>query len=115
MATCSRASERAFLLLVRQLKEVLNSQKEKLIKRLRSWTRPVNPIGMASGAVVDVTRSRAELIAVNTLLRQQFIVLQRQVERPKLAWRERFTTVLLARWVVDAFFWVFAHNLVHSP
>jgi putative transposase len=99
MTTCSRVSERSSSLLVRQLKQVVNFQKEQLIKRLRSWTRPIYPRGVVSGAVVDATRSRAELIAENMLLRQQLIVLQRQVERPKLTWRERFTMVLLARWV----------------
>ncbi|MFC1961407.1 hypothetical protein ACFLYO_11945, partial [Chloroflexota bacterium] len=62
-------------------------------------TRPMNPIGVVSGGVVDVTRSKEELILENMLLRQQVIVLQRQVKRPKLTWRERFTVVLLARWV----------------
>ncbi len=99
MTTCSRVSERSFSLLVRQLKQVLDSEKEKLIKCLRSWTRPINPSGMVSGAGVDATRSRSALIAGNMLLRQHLIVLQRQVERPKLTWRERFTMVLLARWV----------------
>ncbi|MFC1960955.1 integrase core domain-containing protein, partial [Chloroflexota bacterium] len=51
------------------------------------------------GGVVDVTRRKEELILENMLLRQQLVVLQRQVKRPKLTWRERFTIVLLARWV----------------
>jgi hypothetical protein len=54
---------------------------------------------MVSGEVADLTRSRAELALENMLLRQQLIVLKRQMKRPKLTWREQITLVLLARWV----------------
>ena len=55
---------------------------------------------MVGGGVVDVTRSRAELIVENMLLRQQLVVLQRQMKRPKLTWRDRLELLLLARLVV---------------
>jgi transposase InsO family protein len=48
------------------------------------------------GAVSDVTRSRRELIVENALLRQQLLVLQRQVKRPKLRWHDRAVIVGLA-------------------
>src|SRR5690349_6517221 len=48
------------------------------------------------GTVADVTGSRRELIVENTLLRQQLLILQRQVNRPKLRWRERAVIVVLA-------------------
>jgi len=83
------------LLLLRHLKHQYHLQKRKLIGRLRSWTRPMNPTGVVSGGVVDLTRSRSELVVENMLLRQQLIVLQRQVKRPKLTWRERVAMVLL--------------------
>jgi putative transposase len=44
----------------------------------------------------DATRSKSELMLENALLRQQLIVLDRQVERPQLSWRERGIIVLLA-------------------
>ena len=51
---------------------------------------------LASGILSDLTRSRSDLIAENALLRQQLIVLHRQVKRPLLIRRDRFHLVLLA-------------------
>jgi hypothetical protein len=62
---------------------------------LRKWTKPDNH-GLVGGAVADATRSKAELMLENALLRQQLIVVSRQVERPQLSWRERGIMVLLA-------------------
>jgi transposase InsO family protein len=44
-----------------------------------------------------MTRSRADLIAENLILRQQLIVLKRQVKRPQLTNGDRLRLVLLAR------------------
>jgi hypothetical protein len=44
---------------------------------------------------MDLTRSRLELVLENMLLRQQLIVLKRQVKRPALTWRDRTLFVLL--------------------
>jgi hypothetical protein len=44
-----------------------------------------------------MTRSRADLIAENAILRQQLIVLNRQVKQPQLANADRIRLVLLAR------------------
>jgi hypothetical protein len=43
------------------------------------------------GAVRELVRSRAGLIAENALLRQQVVVLQRATPHPKLKARGRFT------------------------
>jgi hypothetical protein len=51
---------------------------------------------MIGGIVADGTRSKTELMLENALLRQQLIVLKRQVKRPRLSWRERGMMVLLA-------------------
>jgi hypothetical protein len=48
------------------------------------------------GTVADLKRSKPELIAENMFLRQQLIVLERQVKRPKLTQRDRQILVLLA-------------------
>jgi putative transposase len=66
------------------------------IKRsLRQWTKPDNH-SLALNAILDMARSKSELLLENALLRQQLTVLQRQVQRPKLSWRDRALFVLLA-------------------
>jgi len=52
---------------------------------------------LISGVLSDLTRSRSDLIVENALLRQQLIVLNRQVKRPQLTQHDRFRLVLLAR------------------
>ena len=49
------------------------------------------------GAVANVAMSKAALVAENALLRQQLIVLQRQVKRPAFTPRDRVALALLAR------------------
>ncbi len=66
-----------------------------LIGQLRTWTKPDTQT-LLIGAVTDVTCSRRDLIIENALLRQQLLVLQRQVKRPKLRGRDRAMTVGLA-------------------
>ena len=68
----------------------------KLIGRIKRWTKPVTT-GFVTGILSDSTRSRADLIAENALLRQQLIVLRRQVKRPLLTPGDRVRLVLLAR------------------
>jgi transposase InsO family protein len=48
------------------------------------------------GVALDLTRSRTQLVLENLLLRQQLIVLQRQVKRPALTWQDRTLLVLIA-------------------
>jgi len=45
---------------------------------------------------MDLTRSKQELVLDDMLLRQQLIVLKRQVNRPALSWPDRTLVVLLA-------------------
>ena len=51
---------------------------------------------LAATALTDMTRSRTDLIVENAMLRQQLIVLRRQVKRPKLTDGDRIRLVLLA-------------------
>jgi putative transposase len=67
----------------------------RMIEWLREWTKP-DSHGLMGGAVADVTRSKSELMLENALLRQQLIVLDRQVKRPALGWQERDIMVVLA-------------------
>ncbi|MEA3335492.1 MAG: integrase, partial [Chloroflexota bacterium] len=56
-----------------------------------------NTLSLVRGATADLTRSKADLIAENALLRQQLIILQRQSKRPKLNNFDRIKLLLLAR------------------
>jgi hypothetical protein len=68
-----------------------------LINKLRNWTRQITT-GPVIGAVIDSTRSRQQLMLENALLRQQLLVLTRQVKRPKVRERDRMVIVWLASW-----------------
>ena len=54
---------------------------------------------MALATLTDLGRSKSELLAENALLRQQLIILRRQVKRPTFTWTDRVLLVLLARLV----------------
>jgi putative transposase len=64
-------------------------------RRLRRWTKPDNQ-SLALNAVLGLARSKSEWVLENALLRQQLIVLQRQVKRPTLTWCDRTLFVLIA-------------------
>ena len=65
-------------------------------QRLLAWLKPAigTPVG---GALGDLTRTKAELLAENALLRQQLVVLRRQVTRPALAPADRLRLILPSR------------------
>ncbi len=65
-------------------------------QNLKRWIKPARP-GLISGLLSDFTHSRADLIAENALLRQQIIVLDRQIQYPQLTNQDRLIFVLLAR------------------
>jgi hypothetical protein len=65
-------------------------------QHIKHWAKPAT-LSLISGVLSDLTRSRSDLIVENALLRQQLIVLNRQVKRPLLTRRDRFLLVLLAR------------------
>jgi putative transposase len=64
--------------------------------RLVDWTKPSNT-SLMLGTVTDLARSKSELVTENALLRQQLIILRRQVKRPTCAKMVRLILVLLAR------------------
>jgi len=69
------------------------------IHRWLLWqTKPATGT-LARGAMADVAKGKAALMAEHALLRQQLIVLQRQVKRPAFTPRDRLLLVLLARLV----------------
>ena len=66
-----------------------------LFGQLRSWTKPVTETAFVK-TVTDLTRSRRVLLIENGFLRQQLVILKRQVKRPQLRWRDRAVIVALA-------------------
>lgn len=65
-------------------------------RTLKSWTKPATAL-LIAGGIADLKRKRADLILENALLRQQLIVLNRQVKRPQLTNADRLRMVILAR------------------
>jgi putative transposase len=69
-----------------------------LSSRLTHWTKPpVTSLPLAT--LTDLGRSKSELVAEIALLRQQLIILERQVKRPTFTRTDRLLLVLLARLV----------------
>src|SRR5512135_1983770 len=69
-----------------------------LSSRLTRWTKPLGT-SLLLATLTDLGRSKSELIAENALLRQQLIVLRREVKRPTFTRTDRILLVLLARLV----------------
>jgi len=67
-----------------------------LQERIRLWTRPATP-SVAYGFLSDLTRTYSDLSVENALLRQQLIILNRQVKKPAITNSDRFWLVLLSR------------------
>jgi hypothetical protein len=75
---------------------------------IKKFTKPETAV-LAMGAASDATRNRKDLIAENAILRQQLIVLKRQVKRPKFTNSDRLRLVFLSRLTK---FWDSALHLV---
>ena len=60
-----------------------------LEERIKRWAKPA-PSVLIIGLLSDLTHSRADLVVENALLRQQLIVLNRQVKRLQLTNLLRF-------------------------
>jgi hypothetical protein len=71
---------------------------QSLHHRFVAWTKP-DTTSLLLGTLIDLARSKSELVAENALLRQQLIVLRRQVKRPACTKTDRMLLVLLARMV----------------
>jgi len=64
-------------------------------ERIKSWIRPATPV-LIIDLLSDLTHSRTDLIVENALLRQQLMILKRQVKRPPLSNPDRIHLVLLS-------------------
>jgi putative transposase len=78
------------------LQRLLDGCLHALSSRISHWTKPlVTSLPLAT--LTDLGRSKSEPIAESVLLRQQLIILRRQVKRPACTKTDRILLVLLAR------------------
>ena len=84
-----------FINLLRWVKQAINMGVQVVQNQLTSRTKPTT-ISLVCGSLHDLVRTKPQLIAENALLRQQLIVLNRGVKRPRLAASDRSLLVLLA-------------------
>src|SRR5579871_650015 len=63
--------------------------------RVGVWTTPASSRPVV-GALSDMVRTKPELVVENALLRQQLVVLQRQVKRPRFSRWDRLILLWLA-------------------
>jgi putative transposase len=68
----------------------------RLEQRIKHWAKPIT-LSLIAGVFSDLTRSRADLVVENALLRQQLIVIHRQVKRSRFTRCDRIRLILLAR------------------
>jgi hypothetical protein len=73
-------------------KSIINRIKNK-IKQLKKPTTP----SLAMGTILDLPPSKTDWIVENAILRQQMIVLNRQLKRPQFTAGDRLRFVFLAR------------------
>src|SRR5215210_9378126 len=66
-----------------------------LRRRLAAATRPATA-PLVADTLADLARTKPELLAENALLRQQLLILRRQVRRPRCTQADRALLVLLA-------------------
>jgi putative transposase len=86
--------------LLRQVTKIAHSMFRTVERRLRAWTEPATS-SRVGGVATDLVKSKRELILENAFLRQQVIVLKRQVARPRLTAQDRGWLILLASRVRD--------------
>ena len=77
------------------VRKILKRKIQQVEAWVKAWTKPASDNLILTG-VTDLRKSKAELLVENALLRQQLIVLKRQVQQPKLRARGRALLVLLA-------------------
>jgi putative transposase len=79
-----------------------------LQERIKLWIKPVTSV-LIIDLLSDLTRSQTDLVVENALLRQQLIVLNRQIKRPQLTNFDRFYLMFLSHFTK---FWKQALHIV---
>src|SRR6059058_2717824 len=87
-----------WLIWLTHLRRLKDGCLEALSSRFARWTKPLAS-SLPLQTLADLGRSKSELVAENALLRQQLIILRRQVKRPACTKTDRVLLVLLARMV----------------
>ena len=87
-----------WLIWLTHLRRLKDGCLEALSSRFARWTKPLAS-SLPLQTLADLGRSKIELVAENALLRQQLIILKRQVKRPSITRTDRMLLVLLARLV----------------
>ena len=88
-----------------------------LQKRFLCWVKPPTT-SLVLGTLADFARGKSELLAENALVRQQLIILHRQIKRPVYRETDRLLLVLLTRMVrtwKQALFLVQPETLLRGP
>jgi len=80
------------------LRRLKNGCLDALSSRFARWTKPLRT-SLPLATLTDLGRSKTELVAEHALLRQQLIMLRRQVKRPTCTKTDRALLVLFARLV----------------
>jgi hypothetical protein len=92
---CKRIIPMFSLPFLYSLWQTLGQLAEKVEARFKAWTRPATST-MIEATLADLIRTKPELIVENAFLRQQLIVLERQVKHPTFTPLERGLLVALA-------------------
>jgi putative transposase len=87
--------EEKFILILSRLKRLVVPSVKVLRARFVHWTTPLTS-SLPFGTLADLARSKPELVAENALLRQQLIILKRQMKRPACTKTDRILLVLEA-------------------
>jgi putative transposase len=84
------------ILILSPLKRLVGPLVRGLRARFLQWTKPLTS-SLPLQTLADLGKSKSELVAENVLLRQQLIILKRQVKRPACTKTDRVLLVFLAR------------------
>src|SRR5579875_161018 len=95
MTTMLKESSSMFSHLLQRLVGAGHTLLHTVQRHLLTITKPPTTPRVA-GTLRDLVRSKPALIAENALLRQQLIILQRRVNRPRCTRTDRLLLVLLA-------------------
>ena len=83
-------------MILSRLKRFVVPSVKVLHARFVHWTKPLTS-SLPLGTLLDIARSKPELVAENALLRVPLIILKRHVKRPACTKKDRFLLLLLAR------------------
>jgi hypothetical protein len=99
-ARCSRRRTQLVFRVFLFIKQQVFFSFHTLQARFLAWIKP-SMASLVFGTLTDLARGKSELLAENTPLRHQVIILRQQIKRPVCMRRDRLLLVLLARMVLS--------------